>query len=184
MTENENKLLWTESHGGLKREGMTPDRKWRVTLALTLENAIRGAHIIDVTVWGGAAADGAVPAVRFDFSGGFDAAKKAAQEFIDAQGDKLTVRPGDVIEITAPEAPEPLPTFSLVKEQAEPMANNMPAVWPMVIRDMMDRDAEGRRKYGVPLQPHNGRDVLVDAYQEALDLCVYLRQAIYERDSK
>ncbi len=50
--------------------------------------------------------------------------------------------------------------------------------------DMAACDAEGRRKYGVPLQPHNGRDCLVDAYQEALDLTVYLRQAIYERDGR
>lgn len=29
----------------------------------------------------------------------------------------------------------------------------------------------------------NGRDALLDAYQEALDLVVYLRQVIYERDN-
>lgn len=46
---------------------------------------------------------------------------------------------------------------------------------------MKERDQEGRRKYGTPLQAGNGRDALVDAYQEALDLCVYLRQAIAER---
>ena len=73
---------------------------------------------------------------------------------------------------------------TLVVEQAAPTANDKPAVWPLVVADMTARDAEGRRKYGVPLQPHNGRDVLVDAYQEALDLCVYLRQAIYERDGR
>jgi hypothetical protein len=33
-----------------------------------------------------------------------------------------------------------------------------------------------------PLQPHNGRDALADAYQEALDLVVYLRQEIAERE--
>jgi hypothetical protein len=54
----------------------------------------------------------------------------------------------------------------------------------MVLADMAARDAEGRRKYGVPLQPHNGRDALRDAYEEALDLCVYLRQALYERDGR
>ena len=48
--------------------------------------------------------------------------------------------------------------------------------------DMLDRDTVGRKRYGTRLQPHNGRDALVDAYQEALDLVVYLRQAIYERD--
>lgn len=78
----------------------------------------------------------------------------------------------------------PEPTRKLVTEQTPPTPNDKPAVWPMVVHDMMARDEEGRRKYGVPLQPHNGRDVLVDAYQEALDLCVYLRQAIYERDGK
>ena len=44
-------------------------------------------------------------------------------------------------------------------------------------------DKAGIVRYGTPLQAHNGRDALVDAYQEALDLAVYLRQAIYERDN-
>lgn len=70
----------------------------------------------------------------------------------------------------------------LVKEQAAPTPSaTAPAVWDLVLADMAARDAEGRRKYGTPLQPGNGRDALVDAYQEALDLVVYLRQAIYER---
>lgn len=73
---------------------------------------------------------------------------------------------------------------SLTAPQPAPKTNNHPPVWPLVMVDMAQRDAEGRKKYGTPLQPHNGRDVLVDAYQEALDLAVYLRQAIYERDGK
>lgn len=47
---------------------------------------------------------------------------------------------------------------------------------------MKNRDQMGRKKYGTPLQPNNGRDALQDAYEEALDLAVYLRQAIYERN--
>lgn len=74
--------------------------------------------------------------------------------------------------------------MNLTDPQPEPVNNNHPAVWPLVFNDMLQRHADGERKYGVPLQPHNGRDALVDAYQEALDLCVYLRQAIYERDGK
>ena len=62
-----------------------------------------------------------------------------------------------------------------------PIPNDRPAIWSLVIADMQARDAEGRRKYGTPLQSHNGRDALVDAYQEGLDLVVYLRQAIEER---
>ena len=69
-------------------------------------------------------------------------------------------------------------------EQAAPVANDRPAVWPLVIMDMAARDQVGRARYGVPLQPHNGRDALMDAYQEALDLCAYLRQAIMERDGR
>lgn len=57
-------------------------------------------------------------------------------------------------------------------------------IWPIVLRDMVRRDHIGRASYGVPLTAHNGRDALLDAYEEALDLCVYLRQAIYERDGK
>lgn len=72
----------------------------------------------------------------------------------------------------------------LVTPQAPPQESTHPPVWALVAADMNDRDAEGRRKYGVPLRPWNGRDALIDAYQEALDLCVYLRQAIYERDGK
>lgn len=67
-------------------------------------------------------------------------------------------------------------------EQPEPVPNDRPAVWPLVIMDMATRDQVGRERYGVPLQPHNGRDALRDAYEEALDLCAYLRQAIMERD--
>lgn len=39
----------------------------------------------------------------------------------------------------------------------------------------------GIERYGTPVQAGNGRKALVDAYQEALDLAVYLRQEIEER---
>lgn len=68
--------------------------------------------------------------------------------------------------------------------QPDPVPNQHPAVWPLVMVDMAGRDKLGRERYGTPLQPHNGRDVLRDAYEEALDLAVYLRTAIYERDGK
>ena len=51
----------------------------------------------------------------------------------------------------------------------------------LVIDDMEKRREFGVRKYGTPLQANNGRDALMDAYQEALDLVVYLRQLIEER---
>ena len=70
------------------------------------------------------------------------------------------------------------------QEQPAPVANDGPTVWPLVVADMQARDAVGRERYGVPLQPNNGRDALRDAYEEALDLCAYLRQALLERDGK
>ena len=70
------------------------------------------------------------------------------------------------------------------QEQPAPVANDKPAVWPLVVADMQARDTLGRDWYGVPLQPHNGRDALRDAYEESLDLVAYLRQAMYERDGR
>jgi hypothetical protein len=71
------------------------------------------------------------------------------------------------------------------------------AVWPLVIQDVEEiyapsllrdrfiaevrsRNVDGIAKYGTPLQTHNGRNPLVDAFQEAMDLTVYLRQAVEE----
>lgn len=51
-----------------------------------------------------------------------------------------------------------------------------------VLRDIAERVEVGEKKYGTKLQTFNGRDALWDAYQEALDLVMYLRQAILERD--
>jgi hypothetical protein len=66
-------------------------------------------------------------------------------------------------------------------QQPAPLVNDGPAVWGLVIEDMQARDRLGRERYGVPLQPFNGRDALVDLYQELLDAVVYLRQEIEER---
>lgn len=67
------------------------------------------------------------------------------------------------------------------EEQPMPTPNDAPSVQGMVIDDLRTRLAVGIERYGTPLQPHNGRDALRDAYEEALDLACYLRQAIAER---
>lgn len=54
----------------------------------------------------------------------------------------------------------------------------------LVINDLTARREVGIQRYGTALQPFNGRDVLRDAYEEALDLACYLRQAIAEGDSE
>lgn len=73
------------------------------------------------------------------------------------------------------------PRPGLNRAEAPPVPNDSRPIWELVIEDMRQRDEAGRAKYGTPLQANNGRDALIDAYQEALDLCVYLRQAIEER---
>lgn len=70
---------------------------------------------------------------------------------------------------------------SPVVDQPPPAPSRGPAIWDLVVDDMIARDHVGRARYGTPLRAGNGRDALVDAYQEALDLVVYLRQAIEER---
>lgn len=95
--------------------------------------------------------------------------------------------------------------MSLNKPEPAPQPSDQPASWDLVIADlanvpglcrslrdlereralvladMRERDAAGLAKYGTRLQPHNGRDQLVDAYQESLDLVVYLRTSLAER---
>jgi hypothetical protein len=70
-----------------------------------------------------------------------------------------------------------------IADQPPPVPNDRPAIADLVIADMAERKRIGTERYGTPLQAGNGRDALVDAYQEALDLVVYLRQAIEERDA-
>lgn len=57
-------------------------------------------------------------------------------------------------------------------------------VFELVHDDLESRNRIGAREYGGPLLTNNGRDALWDAYEEALDLVVYLRQAIWERDHR
>lgn len=69
--------------------------------------------------------------------------------------------------------------------QAEILARSAERpVWDDVVADMKARDEFGRSKYGKPLMIHDGRDTLQDAYEEALDLAVYLKKAIIERNRK
>ena len=63
--------------------------------------------------------------------------------------------------------PPPLPGKTLVLD--------------LVKADLDARSRVGAAKYGTPLHTHNGRDALMDAYQEILDAAMYLRQAIKER---
>ena len=46
--------------------------------------------------------------------------------------------------------------------------------------DLNQRKRVGQLRYGEPLRVFNGRNALIDAYQELLDGSLYLKQASYE----
>lgn len=66
-----------------------------------------------------------------------------------------------------------------IQEQPSPQ-ESQGDVGKLVIKDMEERRQTGIERYGTPLQPFNGRNALIDAYLEVLDLAVYLRQKIEE----
>lgn len=69
----------------------------------------------------------------------------------------------------------------MIEDQPPPLASDGPPIVDLVMADLAERKRVGIERYGMPLRAFNGRNSLVDAYQEALDLCVYLRQAIEEQ---
>lgn len=65
--------------------------------------------------------------------------------------------------------------------QQPPTEGTGPPIVDLVKQDLELRKQVGIETYGRPLQANNGRDALQDAYEEALDLACYLKQAIEER---
>lgn len=54
------------------------------------------------------------------------------------------------------------------------------SIQELVRLDLVSRETLGKERYGTSLYAYNGREAIVDAYEEALDLCCYLRQVIEE----
>jgi hypothetical protein len=77
---------------------------------------------------------------------------------------------------------------SLVAPEPLPSKNELSFMWPNAIERIIEiakqRDEFGANKYGTRLQPFNGRDPLVDAFQEGLDQLVYIEQELFERPYK
>ena len=69
------------------------------------------------------------------------------------------------------------------RDQIAPVPNGSRPVHEQVMDDLRERMEFGTRKYGTPLQANNGRNPLLDAYEEALDLACYLKQALVEQAS-
>lgn len=79
--------------------------------------------------------------------------------------------------------PDLVPVWESVIEdivKRNPITGSPRRLIDLVLEDIRERDAVGRKRYGTPLTTHNGRDPVVDAYQELLDAVVYTRQAMLE----
>ncbi len=87
-----------------------------------------------------------------------------------------------IVDQPPPEATDRRPAWDIVIEHIEHRPSIDPTLNLLVIADMRERDRIGRERYGLPLTAGNGRNHLVDAYQEALDLAVYLAAYLDEHD--
>ena len=67
-----------------------------------------------------------------------------------------------------------------VHSQPEPTGDGVD-ITPLVCRDLELRSEHGVRKYGRPLRAFDGRDGLVDLYDELLDAAVYARKCLHEQ---
>jgi hypothetical protein len=54
-------------------------------------------------------------------------------------------------------------------------------VFAEVKRDIDARNAKGWETHGIPLDIHDGRDWIAEAYDEVLDLAVYLKAELLRR---
>lgn len=52
-----------------------------------------------------------------------------------------------------------------------------------VKQDIENRIIKGIREYGERLKPFNGRNALLDAYEEILDLALYIKQELTEKQA-
>jgi hypothetical protein len=57
---------------------------------------------------------------------------------------------------------------------------NRTVLFPLIMEDVTNRVQLGTQKYGEPLTTFNNRNMLVDAYEEALDKLFYLKGAVIE----
>lgn len=96
----------------------------------------------------------------------------ACQEILRASGESF---------VEAIEAERGEPTKQRAGDQPLPVVNTNPVIQGLVRDDLVEREKVGISRYGNGLQAENSRDMLLDAYEEALDLTVYLRGEREER---
>ena len=65
-------------------------------------------------------------------------------------------------------------------DQALPIPNDRRPIVDTVRDDLLKRKEHGVAKYGQALQAFNGRDPVQDAFEESVDLMLYLKQLLEE----
>lgn len=75
---------------------------------------------------------------------------------------------------------EPEPTKQREGDQPLPTPNGHPSIQDALIERIEARKQVGIERYGTTLQPFNGRNAILDAFEESLDLTTYLLQVLYE----
>lgn len=70
------------------------------------------------------------------------------------------------------------------RPKAQKRTQYRPAIGNLVIDDIVEKMRMGKKKYGEFLRPFNGRDPLVDLYQELIDATKYVRQCLFEKYKK
>lgn len=68
-------------------------------------------------------------------------------------------------------------------DQPLPLGNDLPSMHEKAIDALRDRLELGKKRYGQPLQPANGRNAILDAFEEALDGAAYGAQADFEQEN-
>lgn len=83
--------------------------------------------------------------------------------------------------------PGDAPVLSLilpaVEEEIKDLNNTSPfgpVYWRQLKVDLIARGLQGEQRYGRPLETNNGRDALIDWYQEAIDGLMYAYQTVAE----
>jgi len=74
--------------------------------------------------------------------------------------------------------------FDPTKGEPQPIPGKGRSVIDEVIKDLEARRQVGIVKYGETLKTNNGRNPLMDAYQEVLDLANYIKQCLMEQEEK
>lgn len=75
-------------------------------------------------------------------------------------------------------------TSNVLGTNPPPVPNDRPSCHDLVMQDMLNRKILGQQRYHTLLQPDNGRDMLLDLYEELLDAVAYARGALYEKDGR